>query len=155
MDSFFQLTQMQQLWILLIVLCIGVELVLPHLVLIWCVPGALVSLILSSFGVSIWWQLAVFLAITLLLLWLVMPLVKSKTKKHKELETNADAFVGKQYVLTQEITVTQKGTVRIHGTDWSAATVPPSALAEGTWVVVREVVGNTLIVEAVSGEEPS
>ncbi len=155
MDVFFQLTQMQQLWILLIVLCIGVEVVLPHLVLIWCVPGALISLILSGFGVGVWWQLASFLALTLLLLWLVMPLVKTKTKKHKEFETNADAFVGKEYVLTQEMTAAQKGTVRIHGTDWSAATVPPSALAEGTWVVVREVVGNTLIVEAVSGERSS
>lgn len=152
MDSFFHLTQLQQLWILLIVLCIGIEAVFPHLVLIWCVPGAVINLALSWFGVGVWWQLASFLVITLLLLWGVMPLVKTKTKKDTEFNTNVDAFVGKQYVLTRAITTTQKGTVRIHGSDWSAATVPPSELAVDSWVVVREVTGNTLIVEAVSGE---
>jgi len=151
-NSLFHLTLTQQIWLAIITLSIIIEVCLPHFVLIWCIPGAVIGIILSYFGVSTWWQASVFIVVTLLLMYFVMPAIKAKTKNHKEFRTNTDALIGKTYVLKRSMTITEKGTVRIHGSDWNAVTDPPSCLGEGTWVVVCEVAGNTLIVKTAPAE---
>lgn len=135
------------IWLGILIGAIGAEAATMALTAIWFMPAALVSMILSLFGVKFYWQLIAFLVISLGLLIATKPLCKKFLYKGKDERTNAEALIGRQGVVTEAIENLQEtGAVRINGLTWSARSHDGSAIPAGTVVTIREISGVKLIV---------
>ena len=65
-----------------------------------------------------------------------------------EIKTNADAVIGKEFVLETAIGFNQPGSIKVNGVVWSAITDDQKAeVPEGTVVTVKNLKGNKYIVE--------
>ena len=68
--------------------------------------------------------------------------------KNNDEKTNTSAFIGKEYILLEEITILNRGTVKIDGVLWSCISANlDENIPAGTVVIVQEIKGNKLIVK--------
>ena len=70
------------LWAVLFIVALVIEAQTAELVAIWFVPGILISLVLSFFGVYEWVQILVFAAVSLVLLVLAFTVFRKKILKN-------------------------------------------------------------------------
>ena len=66
-------------WGILFVLTVVAEIASQQLISIWFAAGSLVALVAAMFGVPIWLQAVLFVAVSALLLFLTRPLVREFT----------------------------------------------------------------------------
>lgn len=133
-------------WGILLVILIIVESFTAQLVAIWFAAGSLISFVAAACGASVPVQLILFLAVSLLLLPITRPFLK-KFVKTKHEATNADAFVGKQGVVIDEINnITNHGRASISGLDWTARSADNTIIPEGSSIRVIRIEGVTAIV---------
>jgi membrane protein implicated in regulation of membrane protease activity len=119
-----------------------------QLVSIWFVAGALAAAIVSFFVPSFAIQLLVFVGVSLVLLAATRPLVIRIKGSTKFEPTNADRFIGKTAIVTEDIDdITGKGQVKVGGSVWSAKSSTGAAIAKGDEVTVKEIVGVKLVVD--------
>ena len=138
---------MLYLWIAVLVVAVIVEALTTDLLVIWFFPAALVSLILSLVPVPPLVQVAVFLALGLVLIFSTRPLCR-RWLRDKGVKTNADALIGQRAVVTEEINNLQgQGEVRVGGLCWSARSESGDAIAVGEQVEILEIKGVKLIVK--------
>ena len=135
------------IWLALSVLFIITEIATVQLTTIWFAGGALVTMLLSAFGVkNVFAQVIIFLAISFLLLIATRPLVKKHINK-KSQPTNADRCIGQEAVVTEEINnLLGKGAAKINGVEWSARSESGSIIPSETNVTVVRIDGVKLIV---------
>lgn len=107
------------LWLLLFIVLIIIELLTVNLTTIWFAFGSLVAYILSFFVSDIMIQTIIFLVSSIILLIFTRPIVK-KFLLNKDVKTNADMLIGKTCVVTKEITKNEVGEVKVNGQYWSA-----------------------------------
>ena len=139
------------IWIWLAVICASLifEFVSPTMTSIWFAIGALVSLILSACKVDILWQVVVFVIISLVFLLSFRKLALKFLYKNNDEKTNTSAFIGKEYILLEEITILNRGTVKIDGVLWSCISANlDENIPAGTVVIVQEIKGNKLDTES-------
>ena len=143
-----QVNTMIFVWLGLLVLFLAVEFATAQLTTVWFAAGALVSLLLASFGVdNLAIQIIVFTLVSLVSLILTRPLVKKWTRAKKQ-PTNADMVIGEEAVVTETISNTDgKGLAKVNGAIWSARSVDDSIIPAGKTVTVRKIEGVKLIVE--------
>ena len=98
------------LWLLLFIVLIIIELLTVNLTTIWFAFGSLVAYILSFFVSDTMIQTIVFLVSSIVFLIFTRPIVK-KFLLNKEVKTNADMLIGKTCVVTKEITKNETGGV--------------------------------------------
>ncbi len=112
---------MLYIWLGVIVCAVVVEALTLSLVSVWFVPGAFVAMILSCIpGIPLWVQIAVCLAISLLLFIFLKPLLKKFIVKNR-VATNADALIGEEAVVTEKISNLEGvGQVKVRGQIWTA-----------------------------------
>ena len=137
------------IWVWLAVICASLifEFVSPNMTSIWFAVGALVSLILAACKVDLLWQVVVFVLISLAFLLSFRKLAIKFLFKKEDEQTNTKSFIGKEYVLTEEITPVSVGTIKIDGVMWSCiSTDNQQTIAVGTRVIVKDIKGNKLIV---------
>ena len=85
-------------WLAVIILFLVIEMITVSLVSIWFVGGALAAFITSYFTENIWIEVAVFLAVSVVLLILLRPLARKLSVKQKDqMVSGAKAMIGKQY----------------------------------------------------------
>ena len=85
-----------QLWVLVTVVCLILELTSGDLFILCFSIGALVTAVLSAFGLGFYGQLAVFVVASVLSLLFVRPsLVRRLHGRKKERLSNADALIGR------------------------------------------------------------
>lgn len=106
-------------WLFIIILLGFIEVITINLVTIWFVASALVSLVLSFFIDNFLIQFGVFVILGIILLvttrsWL------NKVIKPKNYKTNLDRVVGMQGIVTEKITKTKAGEVKVDGKRWTA-----------------------------------
>ena len=107
----------------------------------WFAAGALAALIAALCGAQLWLQIAVFLAVSVVLLASLRPLVR-KYFKPKLVRTNVDALSGTQGYVTQDIeNVSAQGQVKLGGMEWSARSTSGEPIAAGTLVCVDRIEG--------------
>lgn len=133
-----------QLWVLVTVVCLILELTSGDLFILCFSIGALVTAVLSAFGLGFYGQLAVFVVASVLSLLFVRPsLVRRLHGRKKKRLSNADALIGRIGRVSEAIEQGGYGRVAIDGDDWKAVS------SDGTYVPMGQnvrVVGRESII---------
>ncbi len=132
-------------WIILFLVLLLIELVTVNLVSIWFAIGAFVAFIVSFFTDSVLIQLLSFVIVSVVALFVTLPVVKKFKSKEKIVPTNLDRVIGKQAEVTKEIKPNHYGEVQVFGTLWTASS--NDTLKIGEKVRVLKMDGVKLIVE--------
>ena len=142
---------MHWFWLALAIALVVIELSTTQLVSIWFAIGAGVIAIVKVIapGISIPWQVLIFVLVSAALFFATRPLVKKLTSQRgKEHATNLELIIGKNAIVTEDInSIKNTGAVKINGLEWSARAADNSEILTGEIVVIKEIMGNKLIVE--------
>lgn len=108
------------IWLIAMVALLVIEGIVPGLVSIWFAAGALVALLASWLGAPLWLQIALFVLVSLVLLFMTRPLAK-KYVNSRTTPTNADRIIGQDCVVKEEIdNLRGTGAVSVDGKVWTA-----------------------------------
>ncbi len=107
-------------WIILFLVLLLIELATVNLVSIWFAVGAIAAFITSFFTDSVLLQLFVFVVVSVVSLFVTLPIVKKVKSKDKFVPTNLDRVLGKEAEVTKEIKPNHYGEVQVFGTTWTA-----------------------------------
>lgn len=135
------------IWLIVAALAIVLEIISLGLTTIWFAGGAVVTAVAAHFGASWFLQIIIFAATSVTLLILTRPLAKKVLAKKED--TNIDSFIGKKVLVISDIGGSlEMGTVKMNGLEWSAVAEGEEAIEKGTYVYVKAIDGNKLIVSA-------
>lgn len=133
-------------WFVLFILLLLIEISTINLVSIWFSIGALVSCCFSLFIPSVNIQVFIFIFVSLMALLITKPIVK-KLRKRNIQRTNLDGIIGKIAIVTEKITSTESGEVKVSGKRWTA--VSDCSLNIGQKVRILKIDGVKVIVEKI------
>lgn len=132
----YLVANMWQLWAVLAVLGLILELTSGDFFIMCIAIGAAGAAVTAPFA-NIYWQLAVFSLVTLFCLWQVRPFVlRYLNKPDEDRVSNADALMGRQGRVTETIKAQGFGYVAIDGDQWKAVAANDEEIAAGTRVKV-------------------
>lgn len=142
------------IWLILFVVLIAIEIATLGLTTIWFAAGALVATIAAAFGVPIFLQIILFIAVSSALLFFTRP-IAVKYFNGDRTKTNVESLVGKQAVVTSEINnLLGNGQVNVSGLEWSARSESEGRIITiGKIVEILEIRGVKLIVKERKEEE--
>ena len=134
-------------WMVLLILCIGIEVLTLGLTTIWFAAGALVAIFAALLQAPIFIQVILFLVVSLLSLFFTRP-IAVKYFNRDRVKTNVESMVGRQAIVTGEIdNVQATGQVTVSGQEWSARSWDDKVrIPAGAVVVVVAISGVKLIV---------
>jgi len=139
MIEYFQ-NNLWQLWTLVGILCLILELTSGDFFIMCFSIGAFVTAIVAAFVPSFTVQVIVFAVASLLCLLFVRPLaLKYFHRKDPDRPSNADAMVGRRGVVTEKIEAGGYGRVKIDGDSWKAQSSISSDINKGTRVEVTAI----------------
>lgn len=140
---------MYVVWIAVIVAAVIIEAMTEQLISIWFVACGIVGILLNAFRINEGLQVLIAAAVTLGLLVLTRPFVKSKLNFEKT-RTNADRYVGQQGIVVESIDNTlSKGQIKIGGSIWTARSMDDCQIDASQRVTVVRIEGVKAIVQAV------
>ena len=137
---------MTQMWLIIFVALIFLELHTINLVSIWFAIGSLASFFVSLCVEDMTIQVAVFVGVSLLSLLLTRNFVK-KIKSTKIEKTNLDRVIGKVGYVTEDITKLNPGEVKVDGKKWAA--ISEKEIPAGKSVEILEIDGVKLVVKEI------
>ena len=134
-------------WLVLLILCIGVEVLTLGLTSIWFAGGALVAIFAALLQAPIFFQIILFFVVSLAMLFFTRPIAVRYFNRDR-VKTNVESMVGRQAIVTGEIdNLKAKGQVTVTGQEWMARSWEDNVkIPEGTVVVVKSIHGVKLIV---------
>lgn len=132
-------------WIILFLVLLFIELATINLVSIWFAIGTLGAFLTSFFTDSILVQLLIFVVISIVSLFVTLPIVKKIKSKENIIPTNLDRIIGNEVEVIKEIKPNHYGEVEVFGTIWTAAS--KDVLKVGEKARVLKMDGVKLIVE--------
>lgn len=140
-------------WLVLLILCIGIEVLTLGLTTIWFAGGALVAIFANLLHAPIFVQVILFFVVSLLLLFFTRPIAVKYFNKDR-VKTNVESMVGRQAIVTDEIdNLKAAGQVTVNGQEWTARSWDEKVkIPVGAVVTIRAINGVKLIVE--SGIQP-
>lgn len=106
-------------WFSTFIILLVIEIITINLVSIWFALGAIAAFIFSFIFDSIIIQTVVFIFVSVLSLLITKPLMK-KFKLSEIVPTNYDRVIGREAIVTKEITKDHYGEVKVLGTFWTA-----------------------------------
>lgn len=135
------------IWIALIVIFSVLEIVTVGLTSIWFAGGALAALLAYAVGLNELWQLIIFVAVSLILLFFTRPWAM-KYLKPRLVKTNYEDAIDKNVCVTETIdNMKRTGTAVLKGQEWTARAYEDGRIfEEGTIVKVKEIRGVTMYV---------
>lgn len=132
-------------WGFVLIAGIVIEVITVQFVSIWFACASLISLVLAGIGAPRGAQLAVFAAVTAILLILTRPIVTKL--RGRFVRTNADMNIGKTAVVTESVVNEEaKGRATVGGVSWIAVSEDGSPIDEGEVVEIKDIDGAKLIV---------
>lgn len=142
------------IWMIILIATIAVEALTLDLVSIWFGLGALVALLLASFGVPIGVQLICFVIVAAICLTCIRPFAR-KFLRIKQEPTNFDRIIGQTAIVTEEINnALAQGRIKIMGQSWSARNATENEnLTVGQEVQVLSITGVKAIVKKIEREQ--
>ena len=137
------------IWLALMVVFLIVEASTVVMVSLWFAAGSMAALLVSLLGAPIWLQVALFLAVSGVLLASLRPMVRKHFPPRLQ-RTNVDAVVGSQGYVTADIdNVAATGSVRLGAMEWTARSTTGAPVSKGTLVKVDKIEGVKAFVTAV------
>ena len=131
------LANMWQVWGIIAVLCLILELSSGDFFIICFSIGAVFAIISAILGLSIYWQIFIFAVFSLLSVLFVRPVaLRYLHKNEPNKPSNADALLGRTGRVTEPIPVGGNGYVQIDGDLWKAVSNSDNEIAVGTTVRV-------------------
>ena len=110
-----------QVWAVVAVLCLILELSSGDFFIICFSIGAVAAVIGAASGLSVFWQVVLFAVFTLLAIFTVRPLaLRWLHKNEPNRASNADALLGRTGRVTEAIPIDGNGYVQIDGDLWKA-----------------------------------
>lgn len=136
------------IWVALIILFAAIEIATVGLTSIWFAGGALAALLCYALGLGVAWQIVVFFAVSLVLLFFTRPWAMKYLKPHL-IKTNYEEAVDKNVCITETVdNLKGTGTAVLNGQEWTARAYENGKVFEpGMIVKVKEIRGVTLYVE--------
>lgn len=136
-------------WLILTAILLVIEAATTNLVSIWFAAGTFCALISDLCGADITAQVIIAIAISIISLTLIIILKPfDKWKKRQTEATNSDRVIGKQAVVIKAIdSLSGTGLVKVMGQIWSAASIDGENIAEGEYVIIKNISGVKLIVD--------
>ncbi len=135
-------------WLALLVVLLAAEAATLGLTTIWFAGGALAAFVMAVLGMELFAQIAVFCAVSVLLLVFTRPLA-SRWLNRDRVKTNAESLIGQTAVVTEAIdNLENRGQVQVRGQYWTArAESDPELIREGSRVTIKKISGVKLIVK--------
>lgn len=142
-------------WLIAFVVLVGIEIATLALTTIWFAGGAFVAFLLSLFGVRVEVQLAAFVVVSFLMLYLTRPM-SIRYVNSNAVRTNVDDLIGRDARVTAEINnALGTGTAVVGGQEWTARSEEDgTTYAVGTTVRIRSIQGVKLIVSVAETSAP-
>ena len=142
------LTNIQIVWVIILVLCLGVEIATLGITTIWFAIGAFVAFLVSLTPATTPVQIIVFLLTSLLLLYFTRP-IAVKFLKIGKVKTNYEDIIGRRGLVTEEINnLKVTGLVQLNGQYWTARSEDDNVIiTTETLVEVVAIQGVKLIVK--------
>ena len=132
------------IWVGIFVVLVVIEAATQGLTTIWGAASALIMVFISQTGMSIGWQILLFLVMTLGFVVTTRPVLVKKLKVGNN-RTNVDTMIGEEVIVTKAISTFEKGEARSkNGVIWSVTSTDGSDIGEGAVCTVQSVEGNTL-----------
>ena len=130
---------MWQIWAVIAVVCLILELSSGDFFIICFSIGAVFAIISAVLGLSIYWQILIFAIFSLLSVVFVRPVaLRWLHKNEPNKPTNADALIGRTGRVTEAITKGGNGYVQIDGDLWKAVSQTDIHVGTTVRVVGRE-----------------
>jgi len=137
------------MWLIIAFIFAIIEAFTLGLTTIWFAGGAVAAVVVALLGLAVPVQVAVFVVVSILLLVLTRPWAMKHFKSKLE-NTNIDAVIGKEALVTEEISPFSAGEAKLNGLIWVALSTDKSlTIPVGTAVKVDAVEGVKLIVTPV------
>ncbi len=135
------------LWIVAILVFAGVEAYTSVLVSIWFAAGSAASLVATLLGAGIYTQIIIFLAVSLLSMFLLRRVALKSIKNNAE-STNLDRIIGQSIVIDTEVDNRKNtGTATIGDVVWKVKSKSDEVIPAGAEAKVVAIEGVKLIVE--------
>ena len=129
------------IWLVLMVLFLLAEASTVTMVSLWFAAGALVAMVASLLGASVWLQVVLFLVVAAALLASLRNVVRKHFTPKLE-RTNVDAIVDSRGYVTSDIdNVSATGTVKLGAMEWTARSTSGCPIPKGTLVKVDKIEG--------------
>ena len=129
------LSNMWQVWAIVAVLCLILELSSGDFFIICFSIGAVFAIFGAVVGLNVYWQIALFALFSLLSVIFIRPVaLRYLHKNEPNKPSNADALLGRTGKVTEAITASGSGYVQIDGDLWKA--VSSSDIPVGTTIRV-------------------
>ena len=137
------------IWLAVFVVFLVLEAATAALTSVWFAAGALAALISAFFNVPVPIQLAIFIAVSIVVLLTVRPLARKYVNPIKQ-PTNADRLIGKECLVIENVFNTEEtGLVSIGGKIWTARSQDGRIIEQNTLVRIEKIEGVKLIVSPV------
>lgn len=133
-------------WLVFLIAALIVEVLTMGLTTIWFAGGALIALIAAALGGPLWFQISVFLVVSIVLLIFTRPLAVKYFNKDR-VRTNVESLVGRQAIVLSQIDNVQGiGQVSVSGQEWSARSYADNEkMEQGAVVTIVAISGVKLI----------
>ena len=144
-------TNVWLIWVIISIICLILELSSGDFFILCFAIGSAVAAIVAAFVPSVTVQIITFAVVSALSLLLVRPaLIKKLHKPHKERLSNAEAMIGREGRVTENIEAGGYGRVAVDGDDWKAKSADGSAINAGTRVCITKMESIIATVEPVN-----
>ena len=131
------LQNMWQIWAVVAVVCLILELSSGDFFIICFSIGSVFALIAAVSGGDIYWQIAIFALFSLLAIFTIRPVaLRYLHKNEPNKPSNADALLGRTGRVTEPISADGTGYVQIDGDLWRAVSNTKTPIEKGTSVRV-------------------
>ena len=133
------LSNVWQIWAIIAVLCLILELSSGDFFIICFSIGAVFAIISAVIGLNVYWQIFIFAIFSLLSVMFVRPVaLRYLHKNEPNKPSNADALLGRTGRVTEAIKAGGNGYVQIDGDLWKAVSQTDIAVGTTVRVVSRE-----------------
>ncbi len=141
-------------WLILLLLLVAIEVATLGLTTIWFAGGALIAVIAAALNAPLFLQIALFLAVSVVLLVFTRPVAVRYFNKDRT-KTNVESLVGQKGIVVKEVNNLEgTGQVSLNGMEWSARSIDGKGpIPEGAVVVVREIRGVKVLVQESAADE--
>lgn len=110
------------IWIIIAIIAIGIDILTSNFLFVWFTSGAVVAMISTLFGVSVGYQIVIFLVVNLITISIGYPWVKKKFQKVvKRTPLMEENYIGR--VMKAEENIENRVRIKVDGVFWTAQNI--------------------------------